>query len=427
MPIYIIVIVLSAVIGLPIVFSLSLGPFVDFILNDQVVMLGSLVQRNYAGINKFVLLAVPLFILAGSIMNRGGVTRRLINLANAFVCHMHGGLAQVNILSSILFAGLSGSAIADTSSLGSILIPAMEDEGYPTDFSAAVTAASSIIGPIIPPSIIMIVYAFMMEVSTGALFAAGVIPGIIMGLGLMLMTRKIAIKNNYPRREKMNHKEKVAAIKGGILPLFTPIIILGGILFSICTATEAAVLAVLYSLILGLFVYKDLKLSDLPKIFLEAGKESAVLLLVIGAAAMFGWVLTVTQIPQRLAEFLLANISRKVVFLLLCNLILFIAGMFLDAGPAIMILGPILSPALLAFNVNPTHFAIVMCVNLTVGLATPPFGLVLFAASTVSKLPIGPIIRKMVPYWAVHISVIFLLTFVPGISLFLPKLVGLPI
>lgn len=427
MPIYIIVIIIVAILGLPIVFALSMGPFIDFIINGQTSMLSTLVQRNYAGINKFVLLAVPLFILAGAIMNRGGVTKRLINFSNAFVCHMHGGLAQVNILASILFAGLSGSAIADTSSLGSILIPAMEDEGYPTDFSAAVTASSSIIGPIIPPSIIMIVYAFMMEVSTGALFAAGVLPGIIMGFGLMLMTRRLAIKNHYPRREKMSKPEKRKAIKEGILPLFTPIIILGGILFSICTATEAAVLAVAYALILGLFIYKDLKLSDLPKIFMEAGKESAVLLLVIGAAAMFGWVLTITQIPQKLAIFLLANISSKVTFLLLCNLILFITGMFLDAGPAIMILGPILSPALLAFNVNPTHFAIVMCVNLTVGLATPPFGLVLFAASTVSKLPVGAIIKKMVPYWAVHVSVIFLLTFVPQISLFLPKLVGLPV
>ena len=427
MPLYLIVVLISGIIGVPIVFALCLGPFIQYITSGQFYMLGTLVQRTFAGMNKFILLAVPLFILAGAIMNKGGITRRLINVSNVFVGHMHGGLAQVNIFASILFAGLSGSAIADTSSLGSILIPAMEEDGYPTDFSAAVTAASSIIGPIIPPSIIMVVYAFTMGVSTGSLFIAGILPGLFMGCGLMVMTHFISKKRHYPRRPKMVGKERTSAIKQGFLPMLTPVIILGGILLSVCTATEAAVLAVVYSLFLGVIVYRDVKIKELPGIFRKAGSEAAVLLLVMGTSSMFGWVLTVSQVPQSLANWILSAISNKTVFLLICNILLFIIGMVLDAGPAIMILGPILSPTLAGFGINPTHFAIVMCVNLTVGLSTPPFGLVLFAASTVSKIPIGPIIKQMIPYWAVHVTVILFLTFIPEISLFLPKLFGMPV
>lgn len=427
MPLFLTVTVIAGIFGLPIVFALCLGPFVQYISSGQIHMLGTLVQRTFSGMNKFILLAVPLFILAGSIMNKGGITRRLVNVSNAFVGHFHGGLAQVNILASLLFAGLSGSAIADTSSLGSILIPAMEKDGYPTDYSAAVTAASSIIGPIIPPSIIMVVYAFTMGVSTGALFIAGVIPGFLMGISLMIMTRFISKKRNYPRNPRVSWKAKGIAVREGFLPMLTPAIILGGILFSIFTATEAAGFAVVYSLVLGIIIYRDIKIKDLPGIFRIAGAEAAIMLLVMGTSAMFGWVLTVSRVPQNLAVWILSQTDSKVLFLLVVNVMLFIIGMVLDAGPAIMILGPILSPTLAGFGINPTHFAIVMCINLTVGLSTPPFGLVLFAASTVAKIPIGPIIKQMIPYWAVHLTVILLLTFIPELSLFLPKLAGLPV
>ncbi len=427
MPIYLITVIIAGLIGVPIVFALSFGPFVDYLTQGDVAILGILVQQHFAGMNKFVLLSVPFFILAGELMNRGGITQRLVKLSQAMVGHFHGGLAQVNILSSILFAGLSGSAVADTSALGSILIPAMEEDGYPRDFSAAVTASSSIIGPIIPPSIIMIVYAFIMEVSTGALFAAGILPGIVMGLGLMAMTRHIAIKRGFPRAEKATLKERGFALRQGFLPMLTPIIILAGILFSVVSPTEAAVLAVFYSLFLGLFVLKFFKLKDLPSIFQKSALESATILLVIGSAAMFGWVLTITRVPYNLATMILGFTSNRIMFLLIINIFLLFVGMFLDAGPAILILGPILGPTLLELGINPTHFAIVMCVNLTVGLATPPFGLVLFAASTVSKLPVGKIITQMVPYWFVHFVVIILITYIPEISLFLPRLLGLSI
>ncbi len=424
MPLYLIIVVCSSFIGLPIVFALILGPFADFLLNGQQAILETLVQRIFSGMHKFILLAVPLFILAGEMMNQGGVTMRIVNLSRAMVGHFHGGLAQVNILASILFAGLSGSAVADTSALGSILIPSMEEDGYPKDFSAAVTAASSIIGPIIPPSIIMIVYAFIMEVSTGALFAAGILPGIVMGVGLMLMTRVIAKKRNFPRSVQTNLEEKFVAIKSGFLPMLAPVIILGGILFSIVSPTEAAILAVAYALFLGLFITKDLKIKTIPQIFNKASIESGVILLVIGSAAMFGWVLTVTRIPHMLATFILDLTENKYFFLIIMNVFLFLIGMFLDAGPAILILGPILGPTFFELGINPTHFAVVMCVNLTVGLTTPPFGLVLFAASAVSKLSVKKIVRQMVPYWFVHIIVVFIITFVPDLSLTLPKLLG---
>jgi tripartite ATP-independent transporter DctM subunit len=427
MPIYLILVVLAGLLGVPIVFALVLGPSIDFLINGKDTLFKIMIQRNFAGINQFALLAIPLFILAGELMNRGGITERLVNFARTLVGSFHGGLAQVNILSSIMFAGLSGSAVADTSALGAILIPGMEKDGYPKDFSAAVTAASSIIGPIIPPSIIMIVYSYIMEVSTGALFAAGVLPGITMGFALMVMTSYLARRRGYPRQPRATMKETVQAGRSSFLPLLTPVIILAGILFSIVSPTEAAIIAVAYALFLSLFILRTLRFRELSGIFGRAGLSASIILLVIGSAAMFGWVLTITRVPQDLAAMILDFTGNPYVFLFIANILLFIVGMFLDAGPAILILGPILGPTLAQLGINPTHFAIIMCLNLTVGLATPPFGLVLFAASTVTKLQVSTIVRAMLPYYLVHFAVILLITYWPALSLTLPKLLGLPI
>lgn len=427
MPLFLILVLAAGVLGVPIVFALAFGPFLDLIVTGKGVIVGTLIQRTLAGIGKFELLAVPLFILAGEIMNRGGITERIVRFSQVFVGRFRGGLAHVNILASVLFAGLSGSAVADTSSLGSILIPAMEKDGYTRKFSTAVTAASSIIGPIIPPSIIMIVYSYIMEVSIGALFAAGVIPGLIMAGGLMLMTALLAKKHDFPKAAPMTLRQSAGAMKDGFFPILTPVIILGGILSGIVSPTEAAIIAVAYATFLSLFVFRNTSLKDLWNIFKQSGPQASVILLVIGSAAMFGWVLTLSRIPHKTAEMLLSVTDNKYLFLFIINIFLFVVGMFLDAGPAILILGPIFAPAIAALGINPTHFAIVMCVNLTVGLATPPFGLVLFAASTVSGLPVGTIAKNMAPYYIVHFSVIFLLTYVPEISLFLPRLLGLPV
>ena len=412
--------------GVPIVFALVFAPLAGFVLAEQFVFLKVLPQRMFAGINQFPLLAIPLFMLAGQIMNVGDITSRLVRFANAIVGHLRGGLAHVNILSSIMFAGLSGSAVADTSALGSILIPAMEKDGYSRRFAAAVTAASSIIGPIIPPSIIMIVYAYVMQVSVGGLFAAGFVPGLIMGGMLMAMTVFLARRRNYPKREKRARPaEQWNAFQGAFLPLLTPVIILGGILSGVFTPTEAAAAAVIYALLLSIFVTRSLKLADLPRVLLRAGLSSAAILLVIGAAVAFGWIAAVSRIPDALGTALLAVSDNQYVLLFLINILLLVVGMFLDAGPAILILGPILAPTMISLGVDPLHFAIIMSVNLTVGLATPPIGLVLFVASSITREKVEVIAREMAPFLAVHMFVILLITYIPELSMTLPRLLGL--
>lgn len=413
------------IIGTPIVFALILAPGIMLVMDGKFVFLTMLLQRLYNGVDSFPLMALPFFILAGELMNYGGITANLVRLSQALIGHFRGGLAHVNILSSILFAGLSGSAVADTSALGSMLIPAMEKNGYKRRFAAAVTAASSVIGPIIPPSGIMILYAFIMNVSVGGLFAAGFIPGLMVGLGLMLMTSYLAKVRNYPvASRKATFRERGTALKDGFLPLLTPIIMLGGILTGAFTPTEAAAVAVGYALILTLFIQRTLKFSELPRILGNTAISSGVILLLVGAAVSFASVVSLSGAPKTLTEMVLA-ISDNVYVLLFCvNILLFIVGMFLDAGPAILILGPILGPTMINLGVDPLHFAIIMCVNVTVGLATPPMGLVLFVAASLSKERVERIALEMLPFLLIEVIVIFLITFVPALSLTLPRLLG---
>ena len=357
-------------------------------------------------------------------MNSGEITSRLVRCANSLLGHMRGGLAHVNILSSILFAGLSGSAVADTSALGSVFAPAMKKAGYTSAFTAAVTAASSIIGPIIPPSIIMVIYAYVMKLSVPALFAAGCIPGLLMGGGLMAATWFLAKKRNFPRRPRADIKEVSNSFVSAFLPLLTPLIILGGILSGIFTLTEAAGAAVIYALILCLFVLKSLKLKDLPEIFFKSVLTSSNVLLIIGAAVAFAWITSLSQIPVHLGSWVAALDAPSWILFLVANILLLIVGMFLDATPAILILGPILQPTMVNLGMHEVHFAILMCVNVTVGLCTPPMGMVLFVSSSVTGSKIGPILKELAPFWLVHLAVILLLTYVPSISLFLPRLLG---
>ena len=427
MPIFIFITIGCVLIGVPVFFALAFGPIVGFLFDGKAALLHISLQRMFAGVHQFPLLAVPLFILAGEIMNSGDITRRLVAFSHVLVGHLRGGLAHVNILSSILFAGLSGSAVADTSALGSMLIPAMERDGYSRKFSTAVTAASSIIGPIVPPSIIMIVYAYIMNVSVGALFAAGFIPGLLMGGGLMCATACLAKKYNFPKRNRIpSFQDVTKATTESFFPLLTPLIILGGILFGVFSPTEAAVVAVVYAFVLSL-VAGSLNPREIPSLLRRASASSATILMVIGSAALFAWVLNIAGVPQQLARLILGVTDNPYLFLMLVNLLLFSVGMFLDAGPAILILGPILGPAMIGMDINPVHFAVVMCLNLTVGLATPPFGLVLFTASTISGLKVETIARAMVPFYIVHVVVILLVTYIPEISLTLPKILGFPL
>jgi len=302
---------------------------------------------------------------------------------------LKGGLGHVNIVASILFAGLSGSAVADTSALGSILIPAMEKDGYTTRFAAAVTAGSSVIGPIIPPSIIMVIYGLVMNTSVAGFFLSGFVPGLMMGGGMMIVTAMMAKKRNFPKRESMaSLKEMWLAFRGAFLPLMTPVIILGGILSGVFTPTEAAGAAVAYALFLSFIVLRTLKLKDLVGVFYRTGIASAAILFVVGTATVFGGIVTISGLPMKLGNYVFSITDNIYVLLFLINLLLLLVGMFLDAGPAILIIGPILAPTMMKLGVHPLHFAIIMCVNLTVGLATPPLGLILFVASSLTKLQV---------------------------------------
>ena len=412
-------------VGLPVFFALLAAPGVLLWLNGQERDMALLYRNVYNGMDSFPLMAIPFFMLAGELMNRGGITARLVEFAQAMMGHLRGGLAHVNVLSSMLFAGLSGSAVADTSAIGSMLIPAMEKQGYTRKFSAAITAASSVIGPIIPPSGIMIIYAYVMGESVAALFLAGIVPGIMVGGGLMLMISWMADKYDFPvATRRYSWPERGRASLKAFFPLMTPVIILGGILGGVFTPTEAAAVAVGYAIFIGLFVMKTLRLGDLPDVLSRAAMTSAVVLLLVGAAMAFKTVVSLSHAPEMLAEMILSISDNPLILLFLINLLLFIVGMFLDAGPAIIILGPILGPIFTSMGVDPVHFAIIMSVNLTVGLATPPMGLVLFVASSVSGERVENIARAIIPFLLVEIATIFLVTYIPAISMTIPRLTG---
>ena len=412
-------------VGLPVFFALLAAPGLVLWMSGQERDVALLYRNVYNGMDSFPLMAIPFFMLAGELMNRGGITERLVEFAQALMGHLRGGLAHVNILSSMLFAGLSGSAVADTSALGSMLIPAMEKQGYTRRFSAAITAASSVVGPIIPPSGIMIIYAYVMGESVAALFLAGIVPGILVGLSLMFMVKIMADRYDFPvASRRTTWREKGQASLKAFFPLMTPVIIMGGILGGIFTPTEAAAVAAAYGLLIGLFVMRTLTLRDIPGILQRAAATSAVVLLLVGAAMAFKTVVSLSHVPEILAAAILGLSDNPLVLLFLINVLLFIVGMFLDAGPAIIILGPVLGPIFTQMGVDPIHFAIIMSVNLTVGLITPPMGLVLFVASSVSGERIATISRAILPFLLMEVIVIFLITYIPAISMTIPRLTG---
>jgi tripartite ATP-independent transporter DctM subunit len=413
-------------LGAPVVFALLLGPGLSLLLDGETRYFAALLARFYNGIDSFPLLAVPFFILAGELMNAGGITAAIVRFAQSLVGHMRGGLAQVNVLSSMMFAGISGSAVADASAIGKMLVPEMEKQGYSRPFAAAVTAAAAVIGPVIPPSGIMVLYGFVMNVSIGALFAGGVVPGILIGLGLMGLIRLLAGRYQLPpATPRASWAERGQAFKGAWLALLLPVILLGGMLSGVFTATEAAAVAVAYALFVTVFVLRSTGWSELKSIFRATALQSGVILLLVGAAVTLGWLVTVSGLATSIAGSILAVTDNPLLLLFLVNLLLLVVGMFLDAGPAILILGPVLSPVFTSLGVDPVHFAIIMCVNLTIGLATPPMGLVLFVTASVARVRLEDIVRAILPFLAVEILVLFLITFFPSLVLTLPRWLGL--
>jgi tripartite ATP-independent transporter DctM subunit len=382
-----------------------------------------LVQRMYVGIDSFTLLAIPLFILTGRLMALGGITSDLIKLSKSLIGFARGGLAYVNIVASMFFAGITGSATADTASIGAILIPAMIGRGYEKDFSVAVTATSSTIGIMIPPSIPMVIYGVSAGVSVGKLFLGGIIPGILTGITLMTVSYILAVKRNYPAEERMPFKETIKVILRGIPPLLTVVIIIGGIISGIFTATEAAGIAALYSFLLGTLYYRELKIKDIPQMMIEVSVITGMVTLMIGTASALGWLFSSQNVPYLIGNFLLSITDNVYLILLLFNILLLFVGTWLDLSPAVIIFTPILLPIVTNLGINPIHFGVIMVVNLGIGLFTPPVGVCLFVSCGIAGISISDVIKAFIPFFLSMLFILLLITYIPQLVMFLPNLI----
>ena len=413
---------LSMLIGIPIAFSLGVGSVVALLVNGSTFSI--IASRMFTGIDSFPIMAIPFFVLAGELMNATGITKRLVRLSDVLVGHLKGGLAHVNIVVSMFFAGITGSAVADTSAIGSMLIPTMVEQGFDMDFSAAVTASSSVIGPIIPPSIPMVVFSLITGTSVGGLFLAGFFPGVLLGIGLMIVTYIISVKRNYPSNKRATVREMVDAFLKAIVPLLMPLIILGGILSGVFTATEASAVAVVYSLVIGLLVWRNIGVKQLPEIFIKTAKTTATVFVVMACANIFNWLMATEQIPQQIAAFLTSNISSTWALLLLINIFLLLLGCFMEGTAALIISVPIIMAILRSTGLNPIMIGAIVVLNLMIGLITPPLGLCLFIACGISKLTLEKLSKAILPFLAVEIVVLLLVTYVEPITMFLPRLFG---
>lgn len=413
---------LFLILGMPIAFTIGF-PSILYIIIVNPEWLTIVPNRIFAGMNVFVFLAIPFFIMAGEIMSESKITDRIIKFTDSLVGHVRGGLAQVNVISSMFFAGISGAALADIAALGSVFIPAMEKSGYEKKFAAAITATSSIQGPIIPPSIIIVIYASIMGASVGALFAAGIIPGVLIGLTDCLIVAVKAKKRGYPKREtKFSFKEVGISFGMGIPALILPGIILGGIIGGVFTPTEAGAAAVFYGLMLGFFFLRSLKPKSMIKILRSTMIKTGTLFIIVGFARIFSWVLAMEDVPQLISEHIFGWTDNVYLILFMMNIIFLFVGTWLETGAAIILLGPVFGPALVELGLHPVHLGMVMILNLTIGLITPPFGVCLYAASSISGCSVEDIAKEAFPYIMLDIGVLFLITYFPGIVMFFPKL-----
>ena len=418
-----VIFVLLLVLGVPIGFTLMLSSMAYLLSND--VSLSIIVQKFASSVNNFTLIAVPFFILAANFMNTSGVTNRLFNFAKKCIGFIPGGLAHTNVLASIIFAGMSGAAVADAGGLGLIEIQAMREDGYDDDFSAAITGASSTIGPIIPPSIPMVVYCVLTGTSVAAMFAAGVFPGLLMGFAMMVIAYVIALKRGYPRHPISGPKELLLATVDALPTLATPAIILWGVLGGICTPTEAGAVATFYSLILGLFVYRTLKWSDIKKALVDTAISTVSVMSIVVGSTLFAWVLAKERIPVLLGESLMQMTGGSVfVFLLLSNLLFLFLGCFLEPTAAMLIMMPMLVPMCNELDVSLVHYGVIVVLNLMIGLLTPPVGLVLSMMCNLVNRPMEKIFHATLPFFGVLIVVLLLITYIPGISMTLPQLLN---
>ncbi len=415
---------ISVLIGIPIAFALGVASLSSMIAWGK-VPLYLIPQRMFTGVDSFILMAIPFFMLSGELMGSSGILQRLLKFADALVGHLRGGLAHVNIVGSMIFAGISGSAVADASALGAICIPAMKEE-YDLEFGASVTAGAATIGPIIPPSIPMIIYATSTSgISIAGLFLCGVIPGIMMGLGMMSIAYYVARKRDFPiRKERLTLREFLWRCWYVLPAIMMPIIVLGGILSGIFTATEAGAISAVYALAVGLFVTRELKLRDIPPALLRAGVTTSVVFVLIATANGVSWLLTTQQVPALISAYLKAISPSPLVFLLVINLFLLVVGCLMETAAALIMLVPILAPVAATYGIHPLHFGFVVVMNLVIGLLTPPVGAVLFVVCGMTGLPLERLMHGVWPHLIWQLVVLALVTYFSELALWVPRILG---
>ncbi|MER2526964.1 MAG: TRAP transporter large permease [Candidatus Competibacter denitrificans] len=412
-------------IGVPVAYALGLATIIGAIWIE--LPLDAVMIQIASGVNKFSLLAIPFFVLAGAIMAEGGMAGRLVSFAAVLVGFIRGGLSLVNVMASTFFGAISGSSVADTASIGSVLIPEMEKKGYPRAFATAVTAAGSVQAILIPPSHNSVIYSLAAggSVSIASLFIAGVVPGLVLGMTVAGICLYTAHKNNYPKGEKSPFEQALKITLGALWGLMTMVIILGGILSGVFTATESAAVACVWAFFVTMFIYRDYKWHDLPKLVHRTVKTVTIVMILIGFAASFGYIMTLMQLPDKVTEFFTSISDNKYVILFSINIMLLMLGTLMDMAPLILILTPILLPVVQNLGVHPVHFGMIMMVNLGMGLITPPVGSVLFVGSAVAKLPMETVVKSLYPFFIGLFLVLMAVTYIPGLSLWLPALFGL--
>ena len=412
-------------LGMPVAYALGLAALLGGLWID--LPLDAIMIQIASGVNKFSLLAIPCFVLAGAIMAEGGMARRLVAFAGVLIGFVRGGLSLVNILASTFFGAISGSSVADTASIGSVLIPEMEKNGYPRAFSTAVTVSGSVQAILIPPSHNAVIYSMAAggTVSVAALFMAGVFPGLLLGLSLAIYCLYVARKRNYPKGRVIPMSEALKICVDALWGMMTMVIILGGIMSGVFTATESASIAVVWAFFVTMFIYRDYRWRDLPKLMHRTVKTVSIVMILIGFAASFGYIMTLMQIPLKITAILTTLSDNRYVILAMINIMLLVLGTLMDMAPLILILTPVLLPVAKAIGIDPVHFGMIMMVNLGIGLITPPVGAVLFVGSAVAKLRIEEVVRAMGPFFVILLAVLVMVTYLPAISLWLPRSMGL--
>lgn len=408
-------------LGNKIIYAIGISTLITTLYLD--IPIQSIVQNIVRGINCFSLMAVPFFILMGEIMRIGGITKRLVRFANALVGRFHGGLGMVNIVASMFFGGISGSPTADCSSIGAMMIPMMEESGYDTEFSAAVTMTSSIQGMLIPPSHLMVIYAMATGgLSIGFLFLAGAVPGVFLGIVLMIYVYFVSLKHKYPVGDKFNIKNLFHTGIDAFLGLATVLIVVVGVVMGVFTATESAAIACVYAFIITFFVYRELKIQQLKSVLFNCVKTISIIMYLVGVSAAFGWLIAYLQIPAKILDVLFSLTTNKFLVLILINIFLLMLGTIMDMICSILIVTPILLPIVTAVGMSPIHFGVVMILNLGIGLITPPVGVILFTVSAISKLDIESLTKSLLPFYLIMIIVLFVITFIPDFSMWLPSI-----